>query len=69
MKYLDLVELIMNSNGNCVNKYIFKIKGNIENKNTYYKLINEKKIYYINKNYKYNINRYLGLIIKYKFAI
>ena len=66
---IDLVELIMNGNGNCVNKYIFKIKGNIENKNAYYKLINEKNIYYINKNYKYNINRYLGLIIKYKFYI
>ena len=65
----DLLDLIMNGNGNCVHKYIFKIKGDNIDKNIYDKIINDKNIYYIDKNFNNSINRYLGLIIKYKFHI
>ena len=65
----ELADLVINGNGNCVHKYIFKIKGNNKNKNDYDNIINNKKIYYINKIYKNSVNRYMGLIIKYKLYI
>ena len=65
----ELADLVMNGNGNCVHKYIFKIKGNNKNKNDYDNIINDKKLYYIDKIYKNSVNRYMGLIIKYKLYI
>ena len=63
----ELGDLVMNGNKNCVHKYIFKIKGNNKDKKEYDKIIREKNIYYIDKNFVNALNRYIGLIIKYKF--
>ena len=63
----DFANLVMNGNGNHVHKYIFQIKGNKEDKNKYDQIINDKRLYYIDKNYAKSINRYIPLIIKYKF--
>ena len=65
----DLTDLIMNGNGNCVHKYIFKIKGENLDKNSYDKSINDKNIFYIDKNFKNSVSRYMGLIMKYKLHI
>ena len=64
----DLGDLVMNGNRNCIHKYIFKIKGIDNNdKKIYDEIINNKKIYYIDREFINNINRYIGLIIKYRF--
>ena len=64
----DLGDLVMNGNRNCIHKYIFKIKGIDNNdKKIYDEIINNKKIYYIDREFINDINRYIGLIIKYKF--
>jgi hypothetical protein len=63
----DLADLVLNGNGNSIHKYIFQIKGNNKDKNKYDQIINDKKIYYIDKNYSKSVNKYIPLIIKYKF--
>ena len=63
----DLSELLANGNGNCIHKYIFKIKGENIDKNKYDKNIYDKKLYYIDKIIRNKIDNYMGLILKYKF--
>ena len=64
----DLGDLVINGNRNSIHKYIFKIKGmNNGDENDYDEIINNKNIYYIDKEFINAINRYIGLIIKYNF--
>ena len=63
----DLADLVLNGNGNSIHKYIFQIKGNNKDKNKYDQIINDKKIYYMDNNYSKSVNKYIPLIIKYKF--
>ena len=63
----ELGELIIKGNKNCIHKYIFKIKGDIEDKKIYDEIIKSNNIFYIDKNFLNSINRYIGVITKYKF--
>ena len=63
----EIGDLVINGNKNCVHKYIFKIKGKNNDKKIYDKIIQNKKLYYIDKNFRKSINRYMGIIMKFKF--
>ena len=65
----DLGDLLVNGNGNSIKKYFFQIKGESSEKNKYEKIIYDKNIYYIDKNIRNKIDKYIGVIIKYKFYI
>ena len=60
----ELMEIMTRANGNHVQKYTFIMK--MVSEKDYMNVFRSANLYYLNKNFKNNIDKYLPLLIKYK---
>ena len=58
------MEIMTRANGNHVQKYTFIMK--MVSEKDYMNVFRSANLYYLNKNFKNNIDKYLPLLIKYK---
>ena len=61
----DLIEIMTKANGNGVEQYTFIME--MASERDYMNVFRGAKFYYLNKEYKSGVDKYLPLLIKYKF--
>ena len=61
----DLIEILKKANGNYVEQYTFIM--NMASESDYMNVFRGAKFYYLDRNYKYDVNKILPVLMKYKF--